>query len=174
MSLLTDLNKRIEKKYDELDEINEQIRRRMAEAQALEAVIAELQSVLKAAAKEDAGQQETETKLRRGSDVYQGREALRKLGKVSEIGEILKAMGKADTKDTRRSMSSQMSWYAKRNQIFTKPESNMFGLREWAKERADFLSGEYSIRVKLPVEQKTGVALPLPEEQESEPEEKTH
>lgn len=134
MSLLTDLNKRIEKKQDERWQVQMELDRLHAQAHALDAVIAELESFAKVVAKEESASPTpgTEKKLRAGSDVYKAREALRKLGKPSEIHDILITAGKPDNKDTRRSVTSQMAWYARKDQIFTRPEAGLWGLHEWA------------------------------------------
>lgn len=142
MGLLTDLNKRIEKKQDERWELQRDLDRMHAKAFALDAVIEELESFAKVVAKEEAGADgatgAADIKLRPGSDVYNAREALRKLGKPSELGQLLATMGKHDTKEIRRSVSSQMAWYARKNQIFTRPEPGFWGLYEWEQTSMNF------------------------------------
>jgi hypothetical protein len=160
MSLLIDLNKRIEKKQDERWELQQALDRLQAQALAVDAVIAELESFAKVVAKEEGGESQPEINLRPGSDVYRSREILRKIGKASEMGDILAAMGKPDTKDNRRSLSAQMAWYARKNQIFTRPEPGYWGLYEWLQNAID---------VGVEIETTEPTALPLNDDDIQEP-----
>jgi len=137
MSIVSDLRKRIEKKNEERWLLQDRLDRLQAEAQALDAVITELESVLKVAEKQEAGNAQPEIKLRLGSEVYRSREVLRRMKQPAEIGELLKALGKEDTQENRRSLSSQLAWYARKDQIFTRPEPGMWGLLEWIDNAVD-------------------------------------
>lgn len=102
--------------------------------EAANSSIQEYQSLLNLFDKtEDSGEASTqpEIALRRNSDVWNAREALRRLGQPTYIDRLLEEMGKPLDSTTRSSLSGQIGWYVRKNQIFTRPEPNTFGLREW-------------------------------------------
>jgi hypothetical protein len=55
---------------------------------------------------------------------------LRKAGKPLHITDILKGIGKTTSKKDRVSLSGSLGWYVRRNEIFTRPAPNTFGLKE--------------------------------------------
>jgi len=68
---------------------------------------------------------------RSGSMVALAREALRKNGQPMHVGKLLEAMGKQAIPEQKVSLASSLAAYVRKGQIFTKPEGNTFGLREW-------------------------------------------
>src|SRR5215213_9471088 len=102
MVLKKDLEKRVEKKRAELDLVKGELIELSARATAIEAVINELLSIIKALPKDDSENAETpDRELRHGSDVYNAREALRKAKKPLYIDRILESMGKEATPEAR-------------------------------------------------------------------------
>lgn len=67
--------------------------------------------------------------LRRGSETYKVYEALKAARRPLPILEILSAIGK--DKSQRASISGALGHYVRKEEIFTRPEPNVFGLREF-------------------------------------------
>lgn len=146
MDFRTELEKRLEKQRSVLSGIHSQIAELKVKADTAEAVIKELESLHKAlprdaSASNGSGPPVVEMTLRRGSDVWKAREALREFKKPTPLDQLLEKTGKEPTKENRRSLASQLSWYARRNQIFTKPETNVFGLLEWGNHTEESAEG---------------------------------
>jgi hypothetical protein len=80
------------------------------------------------------GQQIT---LRVNSDLAKARDAIREAGKPLHITDILQKLGKPVTRETRSSVSGSIGWYVRRNEIFTRPAPNTFGLLEFDKVEPD-------------------------------------
>ena len=101
--------------------------------QAANSYIQAMQEVLRLLPKEDVENGETEQRLqlRHGSAMAQTREVLLKTGKPMHIVEIIKAIGRENSKSQRVSISGSLRTYARKNQIFTQVGGNIFGLVEW-------------------------------------------
>ena len=119
-----ELQKRIERKQQEIRELEKQLA-------AAHAYIEAMQDSLKLLPK-DAGSSAAvpEQTLRPGSGVAKAREAILKAGKPLHITEILKALDRPVEKNQRVSLSGSLSGYVKRGEIFTRPAPNTFGLAE--------------------------------------------
>ena len=115
------VQKRIDQKQQEIRELQAKIRDAEIYIQALQ----ELNRVLP---KEVNGSQPEQ--LRKGSLVYQAREAIRSAGRPVHISDLLKMLGLPVDKKHRASLSGSISGYARRSEIFTRPEPNTFGLLE--------------------------------------------
>jgi hypothetical protein len=68
--------------------------------------------------------------LKPGSAVAAAREAILGAGRPMHIDELLKAAGKASTREAKVSLSSALSAYVRRQEIFTRPAMSTFGLIE--------------------------------------------
>lgn len=55
-------------------------------------------------------------------------ELIKKTGRPMHVKEILEGIGKKDTKKERVSLSSSLGMYYRKNEIFTRPAPNTFGL----------------------------------------------
>ena len=75
--------------------------------------------------------------LRANSDLAKARDAIRETGRPMHVSEILQKLGKPLTRETRSSLSGSIGWYVRRNEIFTRPAPNTFGLVEFEKVEAD-------------------------------------
>jgi hypothetical protein len=130
VNMRTELLKRKARKTNELMDMyshRDVIDTRIA---AAEAVVAEIDSLLKLAPEEEGSQSgAVQPELRPNSLVAKARDTLRKLRKATHIDELLKTMELSP--DKKRSLGSQLAWYARREQIFTRPEAGTFGLVEW-------------------------------------------
>jgi len=69
--------------------------------------------------------------LRANTDLSRARDLIREAGKPLHVSEILKKLGKEITKDSRASLAGSIGWYVRRDEIFTRPSPNTFGLREF-------------------------------------------
>jgi len=89
-----------------------------------------LQKVLKLLdhASEDVDQ--TDAKLREGSAVAQARVIILNKEFPVHIDDLLINMGKKVTRDSKASLASSLAAYVRRNEIFSRPAPNTFGLIE--------------------------------------------
>jgi hypothetical protein len=124
MRVRDEIQKRIEKKQQEIRELELQQAAANAYLQALQD---SLRLLPKEAAPEKLGPEQT---LRPGSAVAKSREAILKANKPLHVTEILKAIGRPVDKSNRVSLSGSLGGYAKRVEIFTRPAPNTFGLLE--------------------------------------------
>ena len=124
---------------NERDVIEMQILKKQAEVDGLEdkmraakIYLAALRDILKLTDKapKDDGGDDGETKLRAGSSVAQARDIILKLGSPIHIDELLEAMGKEVSRDTKASLAGSLAAYVRRQDIFTRPAPNTYGLIE--------------------------------------------
>ena len=133
MGLREQLQRKIEKKQEEIGQMHFQISQQEAYLQAL-------QDVLSSIPKDDGAPRDIT--LRHGTAVAKARDAILAAGKPLHVSEILKAIGKEDTKDGRISLGGSLSAYVRRREVFTRPEPNTFGLIEMALESISPKNGE--------------------------------
>lgn len=112
---------RIRKKELEIQELDGKIREARAYIQAL-------QDTIKILPREDRAS--GGTTLRAGSKVAMAREAILKAGSPLHISKLLKSMGREVNRKNRAGLSSSLAAYVRRNEIFTRPSPNTFGLVE--------------------------------------------
>jgi hypothetical protein len=112
------LQKLLDRKQQEINDLEVQIEKAKAYIQAL-------QDSMKFLPKENG---QTQILLRPGSALAKTQEILRKAGKPLHISEILKALN--EKPDKRVSLSGSLSAYVRNGQIFTRPAPNTFGLKE--------------------------------------------
>ncbi len=119
--------------------IEAKLRRKEAEIQSLEekvkaarVYVQALRDVLKmlGKAEDDADTQPTEAVLRAGSAVALARDTIITRGAPVHINDLLGAQGKEITRENRASLTSSLSAYVRRGEIFTRPAPNTFGLAE--------------------------------------------
>jgi hypothetical protein len=118
---------------NERKKVEERLKRKEQEIQTLESQIKDarvyiqaLNDVLKLLPKgptEDAA-------LRPGSTVAQARDVIMARRKPLHINDILTAMSREATRDNSASLGSQLAAYVRREEIFTRPAPNTFGLIE--------------------------------------------
>lgn len=116
-----ELQKRIDKKQQEIQEFRLKIRE-------CEAYIQGLQETIKLLPKDIAGA--PDVVLRPGTLLAKTRDVIKQAGKSLYINEILKSIGRPADKNNRVALSGSLSVYVKRGQIFTRPAPNTFGLLE--------------------------------------------
>jgi hypothetical protein len=156
--------KRIDKLQAELADLHGEWSAVYGEIEKHEFAIQELQALLKTLPEDDDSENgPAEISLRKGSDAARSRDALRKVHAALHVDDLLREIGKPVEKKSRVSLAGQLSLYVRKGQIFTRPEPNTFGLKEW-----DLKPGEPSVigspmhehfKIKIP-----GVALSLDDE----------
>lgn len=123
MGIKEELQKRIDRKQEEIREMEIRLR----EAQSY---LAALQDMSKLLPRDHNETQDPGQVLRPGSAVARARDAIKTAGKPLHITEILKAIGTEADKKNRVSLGGSLSGYSRRGEIFTRPAPNTFGLRE--------------------------------------------
>lgn len=121
MGLREKFDEKIKRKEQEIQEHENRIREAKAYIQAL-------QDTIKLLPKEEEEASLKIKRLRPGSTVYKTMIYLKKVGKPMHINEILKAIGKTTSKKDRISLGGSLAGYVRKNEIFTRPEPNTFGL----------------------------------------------
>lgn len=126
MGIQEDFRRRIAKKEQETAELELKLRDARSYLQAM-------QDALKMIPRDLMGHSATNASLRAGSSLSKARDAIQKAGKPMHITDILKAIGKPTDKKTRVSVASGLAAYVRRNEVFTRPAPNTYGLVEIAK-----------------------------------------
>jgi hypothetical protein len=123
VALREELQKRIERKQEEIRELEVRLR----ESQAY---LAALQDMIKIVPRDPAEAFNPDQVLRPGSAVAKARDAIKAAGRPLHITELLKALDRVVDKNNRVSLTGSLNGYAKRGEIFTRPAPNTFGLVE--------------------------------------------
>jgi hypothetical protein len=124
MGLRGNFQKLIDKKQQEIRNLEIQLREASAYIQAL-------QDSMKLLPRDAETGTETEHDLREGSTLAKTRDLLRHSGTSMPIAEILKLLGKPLDKKHRISLAGTLSSYARKGRVFNKTGPNTFGLIEF-------------------------------------------
>jgi hypothetical protein len=124
MSARREIEKRIDKKQEEIAGLEKTIGEARAYVQAL-------QETLKLLPKEADLAISPSRSLRKGSEMEKVRALLLKTGKPLYIEDILKGLGKEVTKENRNTIAGSLSGYVRRGEIFTRPIPGTYGLVEF-------------------------------------------
>ena len=124
MAFRDELQKRIERKRSEIAALEKQLRDATIYAQALE-------DTLKLLPRDGRAISEA-THMRTGSSVAKAKEALQKAGHPLHIVDLLKAIGRPDTRSNRIGLSGSIAAYVRKGDSFTRPAPNTFGLTQFA------------------------------------------
>lgn len=115
---------RLRKKDSEISGLEEKLKAARVYAAALRDVLKDLDGT-------EAGEEEpSETKLRTGSAVARARDIILARGEPVHLDDILEAMGREATRDTKASLAGSLAAYVRKDEIFTRPAPNTFGLVE--------------------------------------------
>ena len=128
MALREEIQKKIHKKMQERFDLDMRIR-------DCDTYVASLEEVLRMLPRE--AEPGKEVLLRHGSLIAQAREALRKEGKPMHVTALLEAIGRPAAKKNRLALSGSLAAYVRREEIFTRPEPNTFGLLEFNPVNSD-------------------------------------
>jgi hypothetical protein len=126
MALRDDIQRKIEKKQAELLESERTYA--IGRAAAL-AYIQALQDTLKSLPREPNNENPAKT-LRPGSAVARARELILIAKRPMHLTELLKGLGRPVDNNTRASLTGALGAYVRRNEVFTRPQPNTFGLIE--------------------------------------------
>jgi hypothetical protein len=124
MALTDDLNRRVERKRQEIASLEQQLAMGKAYLQAME-------EALKLAERTHSRARQPGHSLRKGSMPAMAYPVLRRMGRKVYLVPLLEEMGVPVTAKNKRSLASSLSAYARRGEIFTRPEPNTFGLIEF-------------------------------------------
>lgn len=90
-----------------------------------------LQDVLKELQKDASGSEgEAEVSLRKGSSMAHARDVILARGTPIHIDDLLEALGKEITRETKASLTGSLAAYVRKSEIFTRPAPSTFGLIE--------------------------------------------
>jgi hypothetical protein len=117
---------RLRKKEQEIGTFEDKIK-------ATKVYIQALRDILKMLDNEDDGSS-PESVLRSGSAVDQARQVILERGTPVHINELLEALGKEVTRESKASLTSSLAAYVRRSEIFTRPAPSTFGLAELGHE----------------------------------------
>ena len=117
--------------------IENKIKRKESEIQSLERKLKTARIYLQAlkdiqgAIENDAADEGSSgTLLRKGSAVAQARDIIQMLGVPVHIDDLIKSLGKEVTRESKASLTGSLAAYVRREEIFTRPAPNTYGLRE--------------------------------------------
>lgn len=129
MAVREEFQKRIERKQQEIRDLETKIREANAYLQAL------LDS-MKWLPREESLANGNQL-LRPGTTLAKAQEAIQKSGHPMHVADILKAIGKPTDRKNRVSLGGSLSGYVRRKEIFTRPAPNTFGLIEMENSAAN-------------------------------------
>lgn len=125
-------------------QVEARLKKKQAEASVLEAklltlkaYIAALTDILKIDGAEGSQQPSAEAKLRSGSAMAQARDIILARGQPVHIDDLLRAMGKDVTRDSKASLAGSLAAYVRKEEIFSRPAPNTYGLIELGHSTAD-------------------------------------
>jgi hypothetical protein len=127
MGLREEIQKRIERKRQEIADLETRVREASSYVQALEDTI----KMLPKQSADGASETSANRAPRPGSMVALAREALTATARPMHVRDLLKSMGRPEDKASRAALSGSLSAYTRRREIFTRPAPNTFGLLEF-------------------------------------------
>ena len=129
MGIRENFQRLIDKKQQEIEQHELQVREAKAYIQAL-------QDSMKFLPRE-AATASVDHNLRPDSALAKARDAIRAAGTALPIANILKAIGKTQEKKNRVSLAGTLSSYVRTGKVFTKTAPNTFGLLEFGNSQAE-------------------------------------
>lgn len=123
MGIREDLQKKIERKLQEISDLEGQLKEARSYKQALE-------DTLKLLPRQGANEGRAGQMLRPGSGLAKSREAILKSGKPLHVNDLLKALGRPQDRVNRSGLSGSLAAYVRKGEIFTRPAPNTYGLVE--------------------------------------------
>lgn len=126
MALTDDLAKRIERKRQEIAILEQQIAAAKSYVQAMDEALKLAERTSAPAASREGG-----NALRKGSMPAKAYPVLKRTGRQMYLTALLEEMGIQPTMKNKRTLASSLSAYARKGEIFTRPEPNTFGLIEF-------------------------------------------
>lgn len=121
MGLRAEFQKRIDKKNQEIEALEEQVRDARVYVQAME-------DMMRLLPREDVNGTHGGESLKPGTAIAKARDAIRKAGRPLHISEILEALGRPVDKGNRAAIGGSIAAYVRRGEVFTRPAPNTFGV----------------------------------------------
>ena len=139
MSLRAEIEKKIEKKRQEIQGLERKIKEGQAYIQGLEDVLRILPEeevgegiTLKRASPALNGRRRatasSDAALRPGGDVHRAWELIKQAGKPLHINDLITRLGKPLTSKNKKSLAGTINNYVREGRIFNRPKPNTFGL----------------------------------------------
>ena len=143
MSLTDDLSKRVDKKRQEIVALEQQMMAARAYVQAME-------EALRLAGRTNAPEttKGRSVSLRKGSLPANAYPVLKQRGRPMYLVALLEGMGVSATTKNKRGLASSLSAYARKRDIFTRPEPNTFGLIEFEEDTGSDSSGDEPVEAR--------------------------
>jgi hypothetical protein len=135
MPLRDELVRRISRKNQEIASLDQQVAGLTQQISVAKAYVQAIEDTVKMLDR-DALAGPVEKSLRRGSAPARAQKALRNVGRPMHITKLLPEMGLPVNRKTRSTVSSALSAYWRRGEIFTRPAPNTFGLVEFGENAA--------------------------------------
>ena len=123
MSERSKIEDRLRKKEQEVASLDDKLRAARVYVQAL-------RDILKLLGEDDVQGQDAESILRPGSAVAQAREVILRRKSPVHINDLLSALGKEVTRESKASLTSSLAAYVRKGEIFSRPAPSTFGLLE--------------------------------------------
>lgn len=123
--------RRISRKQAEIVTIEQQIAAFTQQRDIAKAYLQAMEDTLRMIDREAVAPETGGRALRKGGAPAKAEKALQGVGRQLHITKLLPAMGLAVNRKTRSAVSSALSAYARRRDVFTRPAPNTFGLIEW-------------------------------------------
>ena len=124
--LRSKLEKKIEEKEREINDLHERIRLATAQIEAW-------QEAIKLFPKTPTERKKASS-LRKNTDIWTIYTYIRNKGAPVHISELVDVLKKEDPKKARISLAGSLGSYVRNDEIFSRPEPNTFGLIEWEKQ----------------------------------------
>lgn len=119
------------------DVILQQIKKKEREVSSLEKKLAEaqiylqaLKDVLKVLEKDEVETEAADGTIKDGSTVDQARKEILRAGRPLHLDDILKALGKNITRESKASLNGSLAAYVRKGEIFSRPKPSTYGLLE--------------------------------------------
>lgn len=126
MGVKENLQKMVDRKIQEIEQLEQSIRDARLYLQGLQDAMKALPKDL---SKESSSSEQRV--LRPGTEVAKVRDILRQNQKPLHVSELLKLLGREPNNRNKLSLSGSLSGYVRERQIFTRPAPNTFGLAEF-------------------------------------------
>jgi hypothetical protein len=123
------LNQKIAKKNHEIQALEEKVKGARAYLQAL-------LDLKKEIGRSDAESEPGDVTVKSGSIIDLAKEAIILADRPLTLDEIISAIGREPTRESRASVSGSLSAYVRRDEVFTRPAPSVFGLKELGHDRS--------------------------------------
>jgi hypothetical protein len=147
MDIRKELHRKIEKKRQEIELWNAEIKEFEIKIRMAAAYVSGLEDTLKLLPKENPS--DAALALRPDSAVAKSRELILNAGRPLHVNELLSGLGKPNNHNTKAALSGSLAAYARKNQVFTRPAPNTFGLVEMeaqpARQEGDDLPLDFGV-----------------------------